>query len=79
VVKGKKSVETPNKIKVVKHQPSPSYTTDYMVTVDHNGKIVAKYVGAYTKKAIPRSVWVPKVYPSNPQGPKYFWVPKFQA
>jgi hypothetical protein len=50
-----------------------------MVTMNHNGKIVVKYVGAYTKKAILRSVWVPKVYPSNPQGPKYFWVPKFQA
>jgi hypothetical protein len=49
------------------------------VIMDHNGKIVVKYVGAYTKKAILRSVWVPKVYPSNPQDPKSFWVPKFQA
>jgi hypothetical protein len=33
---------------------------------------MVKYVGAYTKKAILRSVRVPKVYPSNPQGPNLF-------
>jgi hypothetical protein len=60
------NIEYPIKAKVTKHEPSPSYTTDYMVTMDHNGKIVIKYVGAYTKRAILRSVWVPKVYPSNP-------------
>jgi hypothetical protein len=75
----KKKVKTPIKTKIITHEPSPSYTTDYMVTMDHNGKIVVKYVGAYTKKAILRSVWVPKVCPYNPQGPKSFWVPKFQA
>jgi hypothetical protein len=75
----RKKVETPIKAKVVKHETSPSYTTDYMVTMDHNGKIVVKYVAAYTKKVILRSVWVLKVYPSNSQGSKYFWVPKFQA
>jgi hypothetical protein len=75
----KKSVDAPIKDKVVKHELSPRYTTDYMVTMDHNGNIVVNYVGAYTKKAILRSVWVRKVYPSNPQGSKYFWVPKFQA
>jgi hypothetical protein len=75
----KKKVEAPKKPKVTMHEPSPSYTIDYMVSMDHNGKIMVKYVGAYTKKAIVRSVWVPKVYPSNLQGPKSFWVPKFQA
>jgi hypothetical protein len=75
----KTKVEAPIKTNLVKHETSPSYTTDYMVTMDHNGKIVVKYVGAYTKKAIFRSVWVPKVYPSNPQGSKLFWVPKFKA
>jgi hypothetical protein len=62
----KKSVEALIKDKVVKHEPSLSYSTDYMVTMDQNGKIVVKYVGAYTNKAILRSVWVPKVYPSKP-------------
>jgi hypothetical protein len=75
----KKNVEAPIKAKVVKHESSPSYTTDYMVTMDHNGKIMVKYVGGYTKNTMLRSVWVLKVYPSNPQGPKSFWVPKFQA
>jgi hypothetical protein len=70
--KVKKIVEAPIKNKVVKHKPSPKYTTDYMVTMDHNGKIVVKYVGAYTKKAILRSVWVPKVYPSNLNDPNIF-------
>jgi hypothetical protein len=75
----KKKVEAPIKTKVVTHEPSPSYTTNYKVTMYHNGKIVVKYVGAYTKRAILRSVWVPKVYPSNPLRSKSFWVPKFKA
>jgi hypothetical protein len=36
----KKKVEAPIKTKVVAHELSPSYSTDYMVIVDHNGKIV---------------------------------------
>jgi hypothetical protein len=58
---------------VVAHEHSPSYTCDYMVILDQNGKIVVKYVGAYTKKAILTSeecVWVPKIYASNSQVPK---------
>jgi hypothetical protein len=69
----KKSVEAPIKDKVVKHELSPRYTTDYIVTMDHNGKIVVKYIGTYNKKTIFRCVWVPKVYPSNLQVPKFFW------
>ena len=68
----KKKVEAPIKYKSTMHEPSPSYTSDYMVTMDHNGKIIVKYVGTYTKKKILRSVWVPKIYQS-------IWVPKFQA
>jgi hypothetical protein len=75
----KRNVDAPIKAKVVKHEPSPSYTTENMVIMDHNSKIVVKYVGVYTKKTILRSVWVLKVYPSNPEGPNSFWVPKFQA
>ena len=75
----KKKVEAPITSKKITHKPSPSYTTDYMVTMDHNGKIVVKYVGAYAKKAVFKSVWVPKMCPSNLQGPKSLWVPKFQA
>jgi hypothetical protein len=53
---------------------SPLPTT--LVTLDHNGKMVVKYVGAYTMKAMRKSVWVPKVYASNLQGSKSFLVPK---
>jgi hypothetical protein len=34
----KKKTEDPIKAKVTKHEQSPSYTMDYMVTMDHNGK-----------------------------------------
>jgi hypothetical protein len=47
----KKKIDDPIKAKITKHEPSSNYTTDYMVTMDHNGKIVVKYVGAYTKRA----------------------------
>jgi hypothetical protein len=69
---------TRSKNNVVAHDASPRYTTDYMVTMVHNGKIVVKYVGAYTMKAIFRSVRVPKMYP-NLRGSKSFWISKFQA
>jgi hypothetical protein len=64
---------------VVEHKPTPNYTCDYIVTLDHNGKIVVKYVGAYAMKAMRKSVWVPKVFASNLQGPKSLWVPKPRA
>src|SRR5438105_6315932 len=58
---------------------SHSYTCDYILTWNHRGKMVAKYIGAHTKKQITkRSVWVPKALVTNPQGPKSFWVPKFE-
>jgi hypothetical protein len=72
--KGKGGVDSPSKASknVVEHKPSPNYTCDYVVTLENNGKIVVKYIGAYTKKAMRKSVWVPKVYASNLQGPKSF-------
>jgi hypothetical protein len=79
--KGSCGVNTPpNASKnVVEHKPSPNYTCDYIVTLDHNGKMVVKYVGAYAMKTMRKSVWVPKVYASNLQGLKSFWVPKPKA
>jgi hypothetical protein len=79
--KGNSGVNTPQKASknVVEHKPSPNYTCDYIVTLDHNGKMVVKYVGAYAMKAMWKSVGVPKVYASNLQGPKSFWVPKPKA
>jgi hypothetical protein len=81
ITKGNGGVNPPPKAwkNVVEHKPSPNYTCDYVVTLDRNGKMVVKYVGAYTKKAMRKSVWVPKVYASNLQGPKSFWVPKSKA
>jgi len=59
---------------------SHSYTCDYILTWDHRGKMVVKYIGAHTKKQITkRSVWVPKALMTNSQGPKSFWVPKSRA
>ena len=56
---------------------SHSYTCDYILTWDHRGKMVVKYIGAHTKKEIvKRSVWVPKYLMTNSQGPKSIWVPK---
>jgi hypothetical protein len=44
----KNKVKASIKTKVITHEPSPCYITDYMVTMDHNGKIVVNYIGAYT-------------------------------
>jgi hypothetical protein len=72
--KGSGGVNTPLKAlkNVVEHKPSPNYTCDYIVTLDHNGEMVVKYVGAYAMKAMRKSVWVPKVYASILQEPKSF-------
>jgi hypothetical protein len=79
--KGNGGVNSPSKASnnVVAHKPSPNYTCDYIVTLDHNGNMVVKYVGAYTRKKMLRSLRVPKVYASNLKGPKSFWVPKPKA
>jgi hypothetical protein len=59
---------------------SRSYACDYVVTCDQKGNLVIKYVGAHTKrKLMKRSVWVPKVFATNSQGPKSFWGPTSQA
>lgn len=50
------------KVNEVVQEPSPSYTTEYMVTMNHHGKLVVKYVGAYTKKFILRSVGTKDVF-----------------
>jgi hypothetical protein len=52
--KGNGGVNPPSKASknVVEHKPSPNYTCDYIVTLDHNGKMVVKYVGVYTMKLV---------------------------
>ena len=59
---------------------SHSYTCDYILTWDHHGKMVVKYIGAHTKKKIIKmSVWVPKALVTNSQGSKSICVPKSRA
>jgi hypothetical protein len=54
---------------------SHSYLCDYMLTWDL-GKLVVKYVVAYTKRNVMKmSVWVPKAI-ANTTGPNSIWVPK---
>jgi hypothetical protein len=81
ITNGNGRVNSPSKESkdVVEHKPSPNYTCDYVVTLDHNGKMVVKYVGAYNRKGMRKSAWVPKVYSSNLQGPKSFLVRKRKA
>ena len=83
-IRGSNSI-TPSQVKDTEKQVkkeiltpiSRSYTCDYVLTWDHRGKMVVKYIGAHTKKEITkRSVWVPKALVTNSQGPKSIWVPK---
>jgi len=55
------------------------YASDYMCCWGKYGKILVKYVGAHKRKEILRSVWVSKLYVTNPLGPKSIWVPKTQV
>jgi hypothetical protein len=55
------SVNPPSKAakNVVEHKPSPNYTCDYVVTLDDNGKMVVKYVEAYTMKSTGMTLVLP--------------------
>jgi hypothetical protein len=62
------------------HASQDSFHADYVLTWNHKGKVVAKYVGPRTKGTmIKRGVWVPKILVTNTLGPKSTWVPKTQA
>jgi hypothetical protein len=62
------------------HASQDSFYADYVLTWNHKGKVVAKYVGLRTKGTmIKRSVWVPKILVTNTLGPKSTWLPKTQA
>jgi hypothetical protein len=71
----------PNKLSKKPKPPSQdSFYADYVLTWNHKGKVVAKYVGPRTKGTlIKRNVWVPKILVTNTLGPKSTWVPKTQA
>ena len=54
-----------------------SFYADFVLTRNHRGKVVAKFVGHRTCNTKVKScVWVPKVLVTNILGPKYCWVPK---
>jgi hypothetical protein len=54
-----------------------SFYADYVLTRNHRGNVVAKFVGHRTWNTRVKShVWVPKVLITNTLGPKYCWVPK---
>jgi hypothetical protein len=62
------------------HASQDNFYANYVLTWNHKGKVVAKYVGPRTKGTlIKRNVWVPKVLVTNTLGPKPTWVPKTQA
>ena len=66
----------PTKIKA-QESSHVSFYADYVLTRNHHGKVVAKFVGhrAWNTK-VKSHVWVPKVLVTNIRGPKYCWVPK---
>jgi hypothetical protein len=54
-----------------------SFYADYVLTRNHHGKVIAKFVGHRTWNTRVKShVWVPKVLITNTLGAKYCWVPK---
>jgi hypothetical protein len=62
------------------HASQDNFYANYVLTWNHKGKVVAKYVGPRTKGTlIKRNVWVPKVLVTNTLEPKPTWVPKTQA
>jgi hypothetical protein len=53
------------------HASQYIFYADYVLTMDHKGKAVAKYVEPHTKGTlIKMNVWVPKVLVTNTLGPK---------
>jgi hypothetical protein len=62
------------------HASQDNFYADYVLTWNHKGKVVTKYVGPRTKGTlIKRNVWVPNVLVTNTLGPKPTWIPKTQA
>jgi hypothetical protein len=53
-----------------------SFYADYVLTRNHHGKVVAKFVGHRIWNTRKSHMWVPKMLITNTLGPKYCWVPK---
>jgi hypothetical protein len=64
-------------LKTPKASSQMSFYADYVLTRNHHGKVVARFVGHRSWNTKVKShVWVPKVLLTNTQEPKYCWVPK---
>jgi len=69
--------ETSRKSQTQEPSSHVSFYADFVLTRNHHGKVVAKFVGPRTfHTKVKSSVWVPKVLVTNVVGPKYCWVPK---
>ena len=70
-------LETSSKSQTQESSSHVSFYADFVLTRNHRGKVVAKFVGHHTFNTKVKScVWVPKVLVTNILGPKYCWVPK---
>src|SRR6185369_5953148 len=70
-------LETSSKSQTQESSSHVFFYADFVLTRNHRGKVVAKFVGHRTFNTKVKScVWVPKVLVTNVQGPKYCWVPK---
>ena len=70
-------LETSSKSQTQESSSHVFFYADFVLTRNHRGKVVAKFVGHRTFNTKVKScVWVPKVLVTNVLGPKYCWVPK---
>jgi hypothetical protein len=56
--------------------PRQSLTSCFVLRSNISEKVVAKYVGHETNVYKNTSIWVPKFFVTNMQGPKSSWEPK---
>jgi hypothetical protein len=56
--------------KIVSLDPS------YILKKDSKGVVCAKFVGRSLGSNKKKSIWVPKIFVTNIEGPKKIWVPK---
>ena len=69
--------KTSSKLQTQESSSHVSFYADFVLTRNHHGKVVAKFVGHRTFNTKVKShVWVLKVLVTNVLGPKYCWVPK---
>jgi hypothetical protein len=55
---------------------SPIVNTSFVLKNNSKGEVIAKYVGKGRNVYLNTSIWVPKIFVTNMQGPKKDWGPK---